>query len=61
MTTFYAFLHHSVTWDDEIKWRITQLACYSADFQQDSATTHAVQYAMHTLINAWLRIIIHDV
>jgi hypothetical protein len=30
------------------------------DFQQDSATTHDVQYAMHPLKNAWLRLIIHD-
>jgi hypothetical protein len=60
ITKFYAFLHSSVIWDDEIKWRIIQLTCYSADFQQDSVTTHTAQYAMHTLINAWLRLIIHD-
>lgn len=56
----YASLHSSVILDDEIKWRNTHLTCYSADFQQDSATTHDVQYAMHPLKNAWLRLIIHD-
>jgi hypothetical protein len=60
MTKFYQFLHLNAIWDEEIDWSITQLASHSADFQQDSATTHAVKYSMHTMKNSRLRLISHD-